>query len=327
MRNQKKLQKEVYEQMADRMTSPPEVVDEIVSKQLKWKDFSKKRIVEGVGNEVYRITKDDTNVILRIHHGIHPGFEHERWAIEQATRESVPTPKVIAVGEYMIGMKTFSFLLQTYLPGYSLSTLLDEGMSSGEIKHYAYLSGEMLARIHSVTTSGYGHFTTKSGVGPYATLVEEMEQHTDYKTLLQAITDTPLTMSELDSIIQLIDEIENSEDPHLVHVDYAPKHIFVEGREIVGIIDWEICMSGITATDFNRWRSQDNRIPMLDLIPGYEAIRPLPPSFWETLHVVQMHSALRTLLYHWNVTKSTRDVQKAAEEAKKLFLTGEPIFI
>lgn len=328
MKNEQKLDAKVYEEMAARMTTPQTVIDNLIQEQLGWKEFDTTRLIEGVGNEVYKVhSSQDESAILRVHHGEHLGFIHEKWAMEQAREKNVPVPDILSTGEVELESKVLSYSFLSLLKGTPMSELLDKGSSQDEIKKFAHLAGEILARTHQVQTSGFGHFGDEPGMGEHTYLAGSMEQHTDKDTLLEAISDTDLTESELESIIEIIDNIETSEKPHLIHVDYAPKHIFIQDGKVTGVIDWEICMSGIAATDFNRWRTQDNRIPMKDIVTGYESVQPLPSDFWKNLRTVQLHSALRTILYHHTVTHSTVDKQKAATEAKFLLMSNEPIGI
>lgn len=323
MQNEQNVDSGMYKKMADKITSSPDIINNIVKEGLEWASFDTERIVEGLSNEVYQVSSSNDSVILRIHHGKYPKFEQEKWFMEQASKCGVPTPSVLKIGSYFDGDKELTYSFQTLVHGEPLNKLLDQGMSNEELKYYGYQAGQILAKIHQVKTQNYGHFTNQVGIAQFKTLAESMEQHTDRDKLLEAIVGTEVSPKELDEMIEIIDQIKTEEEPHLIHVDYAPKHIFVSEKQITGVIDWEICMSGIAAADLNRWRTQDNRIKMVDLIEGYESIKPLLLSFWSVLCIVQLHSALRTILYHFNITKSDAGILKAVEEAKFLLQSNK----
>lgn len=316
--------------MADRMTSSQQTVEAVVGEAIGSVPFETERLVVGVGNEVYKLCFEDnspvSNLILRIHHSEHPEFGYEKWAFEELTKHGVPVPKVLKIGTYESQGKHLSYSLETLIPGISLDEILTNGLTEGMRLDYAIQAGKTLARIHNVKTSGHGHLRDQ-GIGKYSTLVASMQQHEDYEDLMNALNDTELTVQNLDEAVALIDCVHTEEEPHLVHVDYAPKHIIIDDHTISGVIDFETCLSGYAATDFNRWRAQESRITMQELLVGYERIRKLPPDFWNLMYVVQVHSALRTILYHYRTTKDAVEIQKAAAEAKELIETKRVLLL
>jgi Ser/Thr protein kinase RdoA (MazF antagonist) len=329
VKNLKRPNKKLYVDMSKHMTSSTETLDAIIHEVIDWKPSTIKRLVLGVGNEVYKLTAPIANkpdLILRINHKEHPEFNTEKWAFNEVNKQGVSVPSVLKVASFKTQDEVLTYCVETVLSGESLDMLLESGLDETEKRHYAQLAGETLARIHQVKTTGYGHWLT-NGIGRYKTLAASMHQQKDYSDLVSAATLTELTVSELNQAIGLVDNVNSQEETHLIHCDYAPKHIFIDKGKVSGVIDFEICLSGLAATDFNRWRAQESRITMEELITGYEHIRPLPTDFWEFMYIAQIHSAIRTMLYHFRTTKHLVELNKAANEVRNLLISHKPLLV
>ncbi|MFA6390965.1 MAG: aminoglycoside phosphotransferase family protein [Patescibacteria group bacterium] len=327
MENSKKPDEKMYTNIAQRLTTDNVILDSIIAEAVSWQPTSVDRLVLGVGNEVYKLvhpTEVVQNVILRIHHGDHKGFYFEKWAMEESRKHGVLVPKILKIGTVQAENKILTYCAEKELRGIPLSEILDNVISVTQMKTYAHLAGEALAKIHQVQTVGFGHFS-ENGIAPFKNLKDSIQQHDDYNNLIKVAHIAEVPEQVIEDAIKIVDNVSSEEKPHLIHVDYAPKHIFFDGETITGVIDFEICMSGIAATDLNRWRTQDNRLPMLDLIEGYKKVRELPADFWETMFAVQVHSALRTMLYHLNISKEKSEILRAVEELKNLLKTNKPL--
>lgn len=326
MKNIKKPDRALYQNMATKMTTPDRLLRKLISEIVEWRPTSLTRLVEGIGNEVYRITSHNQinkEFILRINHKSPNGFKLEQWAFNKL-KGVVPTPTIIKLGELQNGTDKLFYCAEAVVPGKSLDKILDTDIDENVRFNFGVLAGEILAKIHSVPTDGFGHFVTP-GKGEHPTLAESLVQKNDIADLHRAATIGGLSASDVDNAITRITEVDNKESPHLLHVDYAPKHIFVHNQRVTGVIDFEICMSGIAATDINRFRTQDSRINLQSLIEGYEKITKLPENFWQVMYSVQLHSSLRTMLYHLHITGSNQEIQKAADEVKQLLRSGQAL--
>lgn len=325
MLNTKKPKKDFYVSMAARLTTKKITIEKIIERAIGKKAIKTERLLLGVGNEVYKIwssTDKSPDYILRIHHGEHPQFKLEKWSFESVAKFGVPSPQIIDIGTIGDHDNLLTYCLESVIPGVSLESLLDAGITETERINYAVQAGEMLGRIHQVPTRGHGHLKS-NGVGTYNTLYESMQQHDDISDLILACRDTEMNERSLNKAVGIIDTVKEIDStPHLVHVDYAPKHIFIHKGKISGVIDFELCLSGYAATDFNRWRAQESRISIEELLHGYRNVRPIPSDFWEFMFIVQLHSALRTMLYHERISHNDEERIKAAAEATSLLRKG-----
>lgn len=94
---------------------------------------------------------------MRISHHPDPRFTGERWALDAAPELGVPTPRVLLIDHVDPigpGENPVTVCVEEKLPGVPLRTLLDAGRRPtrviGEV-------GELLARIHQVRVTGFGH--------------------------------------------------------------------------------------------------------------------------------------------------------------------------
>ncbi len=322
MKNIKKPSKKLYTDMAKKLTTSEQDILKVVEKVVDWKPVKLHRLIEGVGNEVYKVISPNNeyeDFILRINHKTNKGFLLEKWAFDQLDN-SVPTPTIITIGDYE---KKLYYCAEKILDGKPLDKILEK-IDVSDAKEYAVLCGEILAKIHLVPTVGFGHFSSP-GIGEYASLEESMNQKADYSDILKISALTNLSNEDIHKALRIIDQIDNTEQPHLIHVDFAPKHIFFKQKSVTGVIDFEICMSGIAATDFNRLRAQDNRLDIELVKKGYEKIKKLPDNFWDIMYAVQIHSAMRTMLYHFRISLNEQELNKANLELKYLLETGKPL--
>lgn len=329
MENNKRPNEKMYSSVAKRLTSEKKVIDDILKKSLNWKPKSIERLVVGISNEVYRVVHpvdNEENCILRIHHGEHKEFYTEKWAMDEVSKQGVPVPEIIVVDVLKNEDTIIYFCLEKEIKGQPLSVLLDDGLSPDEIKMYAYQAGVMLAKIHNVETLNYGHFI-ENGKAEYTHISTSMNLEKDYADLLAISLWINLPKKILDRAVEIVNNFESIETPHLLHIDYAPKHIFVHNKKIVGVIDFELCISGITSTDINRWRAEDSRISIMDIIEGYESVKTLPEDFWETMFIIQIHSAFRTMLYHFRVTGEKSEISRAAKELGLLLETNKALLV
>ena len=331
MKNAKRANENLYVKRAKEMTSSAETIRAIVRETTGWSSVESERIIIGMGNEVLRLTNPSNkneHLVLRIHHKAHPEFYREKWAFEEVAKKGVPVPTVLSIGTNSSDGNELTYSLETALEGKTLDDLLTEGIGKSDKAHYTQMAGQILAKIHQVKTTGYGHFIS-DGAGPNKTLQEDKKMDEDISDMVVAASNTKLTHKQVMRALEMIEHITSDEEdqPHMVHCDYAPKHIFVHEGEITGIIDFEICLSGVAATDFNRWRAEESRITMQELLIGYKQIRKLGSGFWETMYLIQMHSCMRTLLYHFRVTKDTVEISKAADELITLLASKKPLFV
>jgi aminoglycoside phosphotransferase (APT) family kinase protein len=305
-------------------TSSEDTIQAIVNKALNKQALGYDRIIAGEVNEVYLLHfQDSDDLILRIGHNESRTFASETWAIEQAGKAGVPVAKILATDTIQSDGKLLSYSLQEKILGERFDTLLwTKQIEPSRAQRITERAGEVLAKIHSVTTtSGYGNIN-EQGKGQFATLDDWVQSHAakqeEYERLFKLHN---MNDSTFEAVIAKLRTATDCFDknPHLLHVDYGPKHIFVdESDNITGVIDFERAESGDIATDFASWDFWFNTmVPTQWLYDGYQRISSLGKNFDTRLEIVKLNELLHLLRYYTDVapiaeaaTNSARDIEK-----------------
>lgn len=301
-------------------TSSDATIQAIVKQVLNKQATSYDRIIAGEVNEVYMLHfKDDNDLILRIGHNEGQTFEPETWAIKRAGEAGVPVAKILAIGTIKGDDKQLSYSLQEKIPGKRFDTLLwTERIEPSRAQRITERAGEVLARIHSViATSGYGNIN-ELGQGQFATIADWLHVHVamkpEYERLFKlhnmADNTFDLVVTKLQTATQFFDS-----QPHLLHADFGPKHIFVDDDDnITGVIDFERAESGDIATDFASWHFWfDKTVPTQWLYDGYERVASLGDNFEERLQIVKLNELLHLLRYYTDIAP----IDSAADDSAR----------
>lgn len=309
----------------EKKTSEPEVVSTIIAETIRRKITSYDRILNGEVNEVYTITlEDNTKVILRIGHIPGRSFEAETWAIERAKDAGVPVANILAIGTLNGADKPSHYSIQEMLKGKRFDSMLWEDRIAPErAQAITQQAGEILARLHSITaTTGYGNIDER-GKGKYPNVMAWIQAHLDKQGIYEELfTQQNLPSSMLEAVFAKLQEAETLFDPapHLLHMDYGPKHIFVgEDDKVTGIIDFEGAEGGDIALDFASWEYWFSKsVPTEWLYEGYKKISKLGDNFNERLRIAQLHELLDLLNYYTNVGPAPEAAAAGAVAIKKL---------
>ncbi|MDB5176322.1 MAG: aminoglycoside phosphotransferase family protein [Candidatus Saccharibacteria bacterium] len=286
--------------LAEANTSPDELIASIVSSALGEEVVETTRIVRGETNEVYGIrTNQKRDIILRIGHWDKTTFQREAWAIEQAVAVGVPVPKILALGEHSTDVY---YCVQEKLQGTPLDSLLfSHNLPKDRAKRIVENAGEMLGRLHSIETTGWGYLSEPTK-GQHAKLDDKYSMiEAERKRIAAALQATNLPVADVDTILsQLKSGLQAFEGrQRLIHGDFGPKHIFVDDNDsITGIIDWEQAGSDDPVAEFARWNFWfDKNSPTAWLKEGHERVAKLGDDYDERFRIATLESAIWTLLY------------------------------
>lgn len=286
----------------EKWDTPEETLFSEVAAVSSLKPLSRTRIVKGENSEVYKIqTEEGKGLIARISHSENPRFERERWALNQVRSAGVPVPEVLGIKEVQTEDGLITISVESELQGIPLEEInsIQNPESEDLFKKLMKEAGAILAKIHSVKTDGFGPLD-KSGKGQWQTLEEvwlEMEKWRDevLGVAVKANVNSELITRALDAMKEAATNVTITA-PVLVHDDYAPKHIMVDGEQISGIIDFETCVGGDPVRDFARWQYHKKDFPIEYLLEGYTA--KLPADFDTRLKLWKVHMGLTTLEYY-----------------------------
>lgn len=261
-----------------RMVTPRAVVGRYIRRAVGSGLASCRRLVIGQMNEVYDVTTESGHrLIVRISHEEDPRFEAERWAMDAARLRGVPTPRVLLVEAAQGETGSITFCVEERLPGVPLDSLLTKGAERPE--RAITQIGEVLGRIHSVAVEGFGYLQA-DGRGwdiPFSQIMLDLLGKE--AELQQAALRWSIPSRKVEQGLRLLEAhacLYEWDAPVLVHGDFGPDHILVEGDRITGILDFQECSGNHPVLDLAHWDGYwDEAIPTHTLRASYshEALR------------------------------------------------------
>ena len=314
----KKTEYEKYlESIQNNIVTPDDVIQSVVKEAIGTDIFKKYRIIAGEVNEVYRIVLvNNQELILRISRTPYPNFQQEKWAIEQVKAIGVPAPTILFIKYITVNGKECSFCLMEKIDG----EVLERGninfglLSLSERQKYIQKAGNILSKIHSIKTKGFGYIIG-DGKAQYETseaLIDQWLSESNQFYNIAKSTDIPekIITSAIDLVSQL-EGIYTQISPCLNHSDYGNKHFIVKNKKIVAIIDWGSIRSDSAIYDFASWDYwYGNYIPTKWLMEGYIDKKIFDSSFEDILHRIRIMKGIETINWYTK-QKYSKEVQNA----------------
>lgn len=309
--NQNKQKDENYqsflENLHGKLNTSDGILESVVKSAVGYGVKDKRKVVEGEVNEVYDITPTrGENIIVRISRVEHNRFEAEKWALDKCRDAGVPVPQIHLVSEVETDKEKLHVCVESKIEGVSLQTLIKQNeLSHDEIKNLTISAGEILSKIHSIKTKGFGEINSL-GVGEFETWSEYMLNQDKKRELVleearRIGVDTKLVQQAF-TILDNNQDVYEHIDSRLAHSDYGIKHMLVHEGKINGIIDFENCRGADIVYDFSWWNYfGQNRPPIEWLIEGYVKNGNLGENFEARMHLVKIKIALDLLIYYGDV--------------------------
>ena len=234
-------------------------------------------------SHVYKVKKQkDIHFILKVC----PREEDYRREKKYLTffEDKIPVPKLIKTAEP--SSDHFGALLLENIKGnsasfcsLSLSLLRNLGITLAKIHNYSQKTYGDLTEPESLTKDPKIHFANKFEEG-----LEECKDHLPKKVLdfLEIYLDRNLS------------KLDHCDGPCIIHRDFRPSNIIVDGDELKGIIDWSSARSSFAEDDFcpfeiGEWPLDKNQ--KQSFLKGYKSTRPLP-DYKEIMPLLCLHRAL-----------------------------------
>ncbi|MCG2691264.1 aminoglycoside phosphotransferase family protein [Microgenomates group bacterium] len=295
--------------------TPDEIIRDFV-KEGSGKDIiSKRKIISGEVNEVYEINlSDNSKVILRISPNGSPDFQQEQWVIKECKKVGVPVPDIFMIKYQIIDSIEYGFCLMEKIEGDTLERgKIDfNNLDLDEKKNYIYQAGEILSKIHSITTTGWGSIIKDKGEYDDANDLFEnwIEEKENYEKIAKEENIKASLINKANELVEKFRERYKSIKPCLNHGDFSHKHFMVSRGKIVGILDWGCVRSDIPIYDFASWDFWfGENIPTQWLKDGYINKELLKNDFDDFLHFIRITKALETLDWY-HKQKYTEIVEK-----------------
>ncbi len=286
------------------LIAPEELVLETVRDITGASLLEKSRIVKGEINEVYKgKISDGREIIIRIGRSEFVKFQRERWALAQCARVGVPVPVVYGIQSTKHEGKEFNFSVESLLPGVPLNEMpgIFEPANAERLRNILRSTGDVLAKVHSVPTFGYGELDGEGRAeadsiaasfegSPYLSQ-ERMRDLAEKSKLDPAVMDKAVSHLR-DSLGTYI-----FDHPKLVHGDFAPKHLLIENDRVSGIIDFENAEGGDPARDFAYWQFFEPEYPIEVLMEGYWDKSLFDSKFADRVKFWRLYVGITTLEY------------------------------
>ncbi|WP_145048830.1 phosphotransferase family protein [Paenibacillus xylanexedens] len=226
-------------------------------------------VPESYSSDVYRLTLiSGEHVYVKIPYN--RDKLHREFQILETLKGVIPVPQVMDI---WYGDESISgALLLTAISGVPCTADMDDKLS--------FQIGMYHARLHEVNMQQYGYHTTE-GFKP-------LEQN-DWRLHIQHNFDKwkepckeILAQTLYEKCIRYFDHafsaLPEPDGPVVVHMDFRPGNILVNGNEVAGIIDFESARAGSTEIEFtkmNRYIWEVNPHMKSAYLEGYRTIRPM----------------------------------------------------
>ena len=282
-----------------------EIIRSIVKEGTGKNIVSKRKIIAGEVNEVYEVSLEDgSSIILRISPKSSNDFLKEQWAINKCKEIGVPVPNIVLIKDQVIDSKNWGFCLMERVRGDTLERgkLNFDNLNLDKRRDYIHQAGELLSKIHSITTTGWGWIIKNKGEYKNSDILFEnwTSKRENYEAMAR---EEDIELHIINKAVKLIEEFKakyENQTPSLNHADFANKHFMVKRGKIVAILDWGSARSDSPVYDFANWDfwfGED--IPTKWLKEGYSNKKLFDGDFQDFLHFIRITKALENLdWYH-----------------------------
>ncbi|MCM2998556.1 aminoglycoside phosphotransferase family protein [Paenibacillus cellulositrophicus] len=226
-------------------------------------------VPESFSSDVYKLTlASGENVYVKIPFNKDKLFRE--FQILETLKGVIPVPKVLDIW-YGDESNTGALLLSA-IQGMPCTEDIDEGLS--------FQIGVYHAMLHEVKTPGFGYHTTNGFkfLDPNSWRLHIKSNFEKWREPCKEILDPELYERCIHHFDGVFFALPNPDGPCIVHMDFRPGNILVNGNKVTGIIDFESARGGSSEIDFtkvNRYIWEVNPRTKLPYIEGYQTIRPM----------------------------------------------------
>lgn len=308
-------------QIHAQLLTPTELILETVKEATgQTSNANPQKITAGEVNEVYFVSlPDGKEVAVRISRT--DDFASEKWAIEKCEELGVPVAKILLIKQAELEHEKVNLCVQSKLPG--------EPLERGKIDFHTldkkYLqrilnkAGELLSRIHSIPTEGFGHLNGQ-GQGEYFNFYDFVTEFDEQERYSRLARETNFPEEEMKKLLDALTAGGNKYrdlKPFLSHGDFNVKHIMFEGGEITGILDFGDVEGHSPVNDFAKWDYWFGDDPPLEWIKeGYANKKLFNSDFDELMLLIQLRNG--THILKWYNGKYPNGVEGAKQKLHEL---------
>ncbi|MBS2552422.1 phosphotransferase [Catenulispora sp. NL8] len=243
-------------------------------------------------------------------------FDIEAAVISRCAAEGVPVPAVLSVGPAASPAGDV-VMIQKKAEGLPLREAA-ESVDDRRAAELVRRAGEVLAGIHQVATTGFGPLSDESrgpadslGVWFVDGLADKLGKARQISPEAARLFDDAFTV--LAGHRALLDACPSG----LLHGDFSPDNVLVDGDRVTAVLDWEAVKSGPPALDIGWWDCffESPRMPTSDLIQGYGRVHRLDLT---TLTALRHLCVLRVMIGHLSWTQSVGDRRGIALAVRRI---------
>ncbi|QTH45262.1 aminoglycoside phosphotransferase family protein [Cohnella sp. LGH] len=240
-----------------------------VIEKLKLNALNIEDVPESFSSDVYKLTlAGGETVFVKIPFNKDKLFRE--FQMLETLKDIIPVPKVLDIW-YGDEITTGALLLSSI-----------QGMPcTGEVdKKLSYEIGVYHAMLHEVKASGYGYHVTDGFklLDQNNWRLHIKSNFEKWKEPCKQILDSKLYEKCIRHFDGVFSALPDPDGPCVVHMDFRPGNIWVNGNEIAGIIDFESARGGSSEIDFtkvNRYIWEVDPRTKIPFIEGYKSIRPM----------------------------------------------------
>lgn len=255
---------------------------------------SVQRTPEGVSTYVYKVEAGSRICYARFLPE-NATFGVEALAHRLLLQSGVPVPEILCYlpREPVTGL---SMMVVSALPGQSLHKTWAGGSSLPILRQ----AGTALARLHALPVAGFGWVDRNCETelkGEFPTFSQYFTEF--WEQDLAALERCGFSASQRNKVRSLLEKalrLLETDRASLVHGDFCMEHIFQEGGEFTGFIDFGEIRGNHPFFDLGTFALNDptpNRTATAALLEGYGQIRPLGPEDLFAVELSAMAFALR----------------------------------
>lgn len=240
-----------------------------VIEKLKLNVLNIEDVPESFSSEVYKLTlASGENVYIKI--PFNKVKLYREFQILETLQGVIPVPKVLDI--WYGDESTTGALLLSAIQGTPCTGDIDENLS--------FQMGVYLAMLHEVKTPGYGHHLANGFklLDQNNWRLHIKSNFEKWKEPCQEILDSKLYERCILHFDEVYSALPDPDGPCIVHMDFRPGNILVNGNEVAGIIDFESARGGSSEIDFtkvNRYIWEVSPRTKIPFIEGYRSIRPM----------------------------------------------------
>lgn len=283
-------------------------------------------VTRGNVNIVRKITVNEKPYVVRIHpREVRNGYYFvEKVALDLARTKRVLTPKVLEI--HLANSKDdMDFMLMTMSPGITMDVFLQKDKS--DENSLLLDAGVNMAKIHQVKVGGFGAFDNKVA-GKSNKLVGLHSSYRDFiltgldENLSRLVGFKILDVKTAKAMRKIFDlyHFEPTEEPRLVHNDFADWNLLTDGSKLTGALDWDECHGGDPIADLACWSTFYDIERMENFLKGYTSIAKLPRDYDERFHYYRLRytiskMALRAKRYQVDKSESIKEKLEVGKRA------------